>query len=82
MDLEKKKKLYNGGDKIGNNFKSNAFPGSRKVGRQTREIRETEKALSGSADISLRTVPDSFELFSLLSDRGSVNLLKGSVYRS
>jgi hypothetical protein len=79
MDLEKNKKLYNGGEKIdNNNFKSNAYPGSRKVGRQIREIRETEKALSGSADISLRTVPDSFELFSLLSDRGSVNLLKAA----
>lgn len=79
MDLGRNRKLYNGGDKIGNNnFKSNAYPGSRKVGRQIREIRETEKALSGSADTRLRTVPDSFELFSLLSDRGSVNLLKAA----
>lgn len=78
MDLDKNKKLYNDGDKIGNNIKSNAFPGGRKVGRQKREIGETEKALSGAAEIRLGTVPDSFELFSLLSDRGSVNLLKAA----
>jgi hypothetical protein len=78
MDLDKNKKFYNGGDKIGNNIKSNAFPGGRKVGRQKREIGETEKALSGAAEIRLGTVPDSFELFSLLSDRGSVNLLKAA----
>jgi hypothetical protein len=78
MNLDKNKELSNGDDKIGNNIKNNVFPGARKVGRQKREIKETEKALSGAAEIRLGIVPDSFELFSLLSDRGSVNLLKAA----
>ena len=78
MDLDNSKESSNGVDKIGNNCKSNVFPGARKVGRQKRDIRETEKVLSGTPEMRLRTVPDSFELFSLLSDRGSVNLLKAA----
>ena len=78
MDLDNSKESSNDVDKIGNNCKSNVFPGARKVGRQKRDIRETEKVLSGTPEMRLRTVPDSFELFSLLSDRGSVNLLKAA----
>ena len=78
MDLDNSKESSNGVDKIGNKCKSNVFPGARKVGRQKRDIRETEKVLSGTPEMRLRTVPDSFELFSLLSDRGSVNLLKAA----
>ena len=78
MDPDNSKESSNGVDKIGNNSKSNVFPGARKVGRQKRDIRETEKVLSGTPEMRLRTVPDSFELFSLLSDRGSVNLLKAA----
>lgn len=78
MNLDKNKELSNGDDKIDSNIKNNVFPGARKVGRQKREIRETEKALPGAAEIRLGIVPDSYELFSLLSDRGSVNLLKAA----
>ena len=78
MDLDNSKESSNGVDKIGNNNKGNVFPGARKVGRQKREIRETEKVLAGTPEMRLRTVPDSFQLFSLLSDRGSVNLLKAA----
>ena len=78
MDLDKNKELSNEVDKMGNYIKGNIMPGARKVVRQKREISETGKALGGAAEARLGTVPDSFELFSLLSDRGSVNLLKAA----
>jgi hypothetical protein len=78
MDLDKNKELPSGSDERVNDIRSNLFPGARKQGRQKRDLSETEKALSGGAKVRLGTVPDSFELFSLLSDRGSVNLLKAA----
>ena len=78
MDLDKNKELPSGLDERVNDIRSNLFPGARKQGRQKRELSDTEKALSGEAKVRLGTVPDSFELFSLLSDRGSVNLLKAA----
>lgn len=78
MDLDKNKELSKRVDNMDNNISSNIFPEARKAGRQKREIRETEKTATGADDIRLGTVPDSFQLFSILSDRGSVNLLKAA----
>jgi hypothetical protein len=78
MDLDKDKESPKGIDKRVNDIASNVFPGARKQGRQKRELGETEKVLSGEVKVRLGTVPDSFELFSLLSDKGSVNLLKAA----
>src|SRR3990170_2235198 len=79
MDIDNNKESSNGGNKINNDIKSKIFPEPRKVGgRQKREIRKTERTFSEAAEMRLGTVPDSLELFSLLSDRGSVNLLKAA----
>lgn len=78
MDLDKNKELSKRVDSMDNNINNNIFPEPRKAGRQKREIRETEKTATGADDIRLGTVPDSFQLFSILSDRGSVNLLKAA----
>lgn len=78
MDLDKNKELPRRVDNMDNNISSNIFLEARKAGRQKREIRETEKTVTGADDIRLGTVPDSFQLFSILSDRGSVNLLKAA----
>ena len=77
MDLDKNKDLSNDDDKLNGNINS-IFPKTRKLGRQSRIMNATEKCLSSTAEARFETVPDSFELFSLLSDRGSVNLLKAA----
>ncbi|MGH9983535.1 MAG: hypothetical protein ACRD8W_06215 [Nitrososphaeraceae archaeon] len=78
MDLEKNKELSKSVGSMDNNISNSIFPEARKAGRQKREIRETEKTATGADNIRLGTVPDSFQLFSILSDRGSVNLLKAA----
>ena len=79
MDIENNKEAVNGGDRIDNDIKSRIFPGPRKgAGRLKREIGGTERVLPEAAEMRLGTVPDSLELFSILSDRGSVNLLKAA----
>lgn len=85
MGLDKNKELSRGDDKVDNEEvnNNNVFPGTRKAGIHKREIMETKKGLLGKVTkISTRTrtgtVPNSFEMFSLLSDRGSVNLLKAA----
>ena len=79
MDIENNKESFNGGDRIDNEIKSRIFPGPRKGrGRLKREIGRTERAVPEAAEMRLGTVPDSLELFSILSDRGSVNLLKAA----
>jgi hypothetical protein len=78
MDLDKNKEVPNGIDRRDNDTRSKEFPGAKKQGSQKRELSETGKALSGEPNVRLGRVPDSFELFSLLSDRGSVNLLKAA----
>jgi DNA-binding HxlR family transcriptional regulator len=79
VDIENNKEAVNGGDRIDNDIKSRIFPGPRKGGRRLkREIRGTERVLPEAAEMRLGTVPDSLELFSILSDRGSVNLLKAA----
>lgn len=71
MDIENNKEAVNGGDRIDNDIKSRIFPGPRKGGgRLKREIGGTERVLPEAADMRLGTVPDSLELFSILSDRG------------
>ena len=80
MDLDKNKELSKSVDSMDNDISNNIFPEARKAGRQKREIRETEKTATGADNIRLGTVPDSFQLFSILSDRGSVNLLKVGIY--
>jgi DNA-binding HxlR family transcriptional regulator len=79
VDIENNKEAVNGGDRIDNDIKSRIFPGPRKGGRRLkREIGGTERVLPEAAEMRLGTVPDSLELFSILSDRGSVNLLKAA----
>jgi DNA-binding HxlR family transcriptional regulator len=79
VDIENNKEAVNGGDRLDNDIKSRIFPGPRKGGRRLkREIRGTERVLPEAAEMRLGTVPDSLELFSILSDRGSVNLLKAA----
>jgi len=78
MDLDKNKELSKSVDSMDNNISNNIFPEARKAGRQKREIRETDKTATGADNMRLGTVPDSFQLFSILSDRGSVNLLKAA----
>ena len=85
MGLDKNKELSKRDDKVDNEEvnNNNVFPGTRKAGIQKREIMETRKGLLGketktSTRTRTGTVPNPFEMFSLLSDRGSVNLLKAA----
>ena len=68
MDLDKNKELSKSVDSMDNNISNNIFPEAPKAGRQKRETRETDKTATGADNMRLGTVPDSFQLFSILSE--------------